>query len=283
MHSLQSWLGKEPLAGFVAQYFHKLPYSRQADRSLCQLCQWDTIGRILEQPSADVMVCRRNERYDGPAPQSMEAAQTLAEQGYTILVRHAERWDTGLAELAAGFSREFAGEVNVHLYATPPAEFGFGWHYDVEDVFILQTQGEKEYSLRKNTVNPWPVQDAIPQDMKYEREIMPLMRCLLKSGDWLYIPAGYWHMGQAAESAISIAVGVLSPTALDTYDLLRRELLASLLWRQRLPAAREATGVSDEQLRESLAELLEQLGSDLHKLITSKRFMDQLVEQLRGK
>lgn len=285
MHSFQSWLENESLAGFVHQYFHKLPYSRQTNGELAselvRACQWETLGAILEQPDADVMVCRQNERFTGAMPRSEADARRLADDGYTILVRHAERWDATLKSMADGFARTFAGEVNVHVYATPAEQFGFGWHYDVEDVFILQTEGIKEYSLRKNTVNPWPVLEAIPDDMKYEREIMPLMRCLLKPGDWLYIPPGYWHMGQAQQTAISVAIGVLSPTALDIHDLLRRELVSSLLWRQRLPALRAVT--DDEQsraeLETALRDLLVQLGDDLKKLITDRRFVERLMDQ----
>ncbi len=78
-----------------------------------------------------------------------------------------------------------------------PGTPGFSWHYDAEDVFIIQTAGEKEYSLRKNTVNPWPLEETLPADMQYERELMPLMRVLLRGGDLLYIPCGYWHKAEA--------------------------------------------------------------------------------------
>ena len=103
--------------------------------------------------------------------------------------------------VAAAFARDFAAEVNIHMYCTPGDQFGFGWHYDAEEVFIVQTTGRKLYSLRKNTVNPWPIEETLPADMRYEREITPLVRCELAAGDWLYVPSGYWHMGQSRETA----------------------------------------------------------------------------------
>src|SRR5204862_57834 len=131
--------------------------------------------------------------------------------------------------------------IDVHVYCAPGASPGFGWHYDAEDVFILQTVGSKEWWLRKNTVNPWPLVEALPADMRYPREIMPVLRCHLLAGDWLYIPAGYWHRTQAGEESISLSVGVLAATAVDVYDFLRREVLASLRWRKRLPVAGRAS------------------------------------------
>ena len=84
-----------------------------------------------------------------------------------------------LKKLAAGFEDDFHAPANIHIYATPAGKYGFSWHYDAEEVFIMQTSGRKEYSLRKNTVHPWPLVETIPQDMGYSREIMPLMHVLL--------------------------------------------------------------------------------------------------------
>ena len=112
----------------------------------------------------------------------------------------------------------------MQLYATPAGHFSFGWHYDPEEVFILQTIGVKEYFLRPNTVHPNPVLETMPRDMQYERETPACFACTLVPGDWLYIPSGYWHKARAAEAALSISLGVFAPTALDLYDGLRSRL-----------------------------------------------------------
>ena len=150
------------------------------------------------------------------------------------------------------------------MYCTPGGQFGFGWHYDAEEVFIVQTTGRKQYSLRKNTVNPWPIEETLPADMQYEREIMPLVRCELAAGDWLYIPSGYWHMGESRETAISLAIGVQPRTAVDVFDFLRPQILDSLFWRQRLPVAGAAAAAND-RLREQYAAVFKQLGPELQE------------------
>src|SRR5205085_7566357 len=129
--------------------------------------------------------------------------------------RHAELHDEQLAELASSFAKDFAAAVNIHVYCTPAGEYGFGWHYDAEEVFLIQTLGRKEYSLRKNTVHPWPLEETLPSDMRYEREIMPLMRCELAASDWLYIPSGYWHMGKSLETSITLAIGIQPHSAIE--------------------------------------------------------------------
>jgi 50S ribosomal protein L16 3-hydroxylase len=197
-----------------------------------------------------------------------------------VLIRHAERHDPRLAQLAAAFEADLDGPVDIHIYCTPASHGGFGWHYDAEDVFILQTSGSKEYSLRKNTVNPWPLVETLPQNMRYEREIMPLARCLLAAGDWLYIPNGYWHMARAQQASISLAVGILTTSAMDVYRYLAPRLLESLLWRQRLPPRDEAAGEEQQQL-EKYREIFVQLGEDLLRTFKDEKFVRDFLTRKR--
>jgi ribosomal protein L16 Arg81 hydroxylase len=272
----------DAVPSFIDQFYSKLPHSQAgAAAALCELGSWDILAKALSAPAPDIMVVRRNQRYDGPPLQTAADVQRLVADGYTLLVKHAERHDDYLAELARGFAADLAGEVNIHMYCTPADQYGFAWHYDAEEVFIVQTTGRKEYSLRKNTVNPWPLEETLPADMKYEREIMPMMKCQLAAGDWLYIPSGYWHMGAASETAISLAIGVMPRTGIDLLNVLRPRLLDSLLWRQRLPVLGAAKTLSDEQLQAILTELAQQLGDDVKRMLADPRFLKEFVELSR--
>jgi ribosomal protein L16 Arg81 hydroxylase len=280
---LQTLLGDFPLQRFVAEYYQRLPYSAAGLAGpLCELANWQSLTAILAQRNADVLVCRRNEQRAGSAPRSQADAQRLVDEGYTLLIRHAERHHERLGELAAAVARDFAAPVNIHMYCTPGGQYGFGWHYDAEEVFIVQTTGRKEYSLRKNTVQPWPIEETLPADMRYEREIMPLVRCELAAGDWLYIPSGYWHMGQSRETAISLAIGVEPRTAVEIFDLLRPQIVESLLWRQRLPVAGLAAAISDEELHAHLAGLCRELSLDLSRLLADAKLIKRWAARLRS-
>jgi ribosomal protein L16 Arg81 hydroxylase len=148
---------------------------------------------------------------------------------------------------------------------------------------ILQSSGAKEYCLRKNTVHPWPVAEAMPKDMGYEKEIMPLLRCTLRAGDWLYIPAGYWHKAQSHDESISLAIGVMSPTSLDLLDYVRSHLASSLRWRQRLPPSGDVSPFSIEQLADQFQELGRDLGEDLARLLADRAIvLDYLASRGRA-
>jgi ribosomal protein L16 Arg81 hydroxylase len=275
-------LGSLSPQAFLEQYFLKLPLAMAGGcRHLVELGNWDAVRHLLAQPDVDVLVGREGQPWQGPTP-GPDDARGVLEQGYTIGIRHAEKHHAGLAALAAEFAADFAAPVDLHLYLTPAGEAGFGWHYDAEDVFILQTHGSKEWSLRKNTVNPWPLVETIPQDMRYREELMPLSRCQLAAGDWLYIPAGYWHSTQAAEESISLSVGLMTPTAIDLLDALRRRLLDSMRWRQRLPTAGRISHLEEAQLREQYRAIIADLAQDLARELTDERFLGDWLARLRS-
>jgi len=280
--SLERLLGDTSKRDFIENSYLQQPFSKAGGaRELVELGSWRTIDTILPQQDVDVLVARQGELRDDPAPPTPAEARQLHSDGWTLVIRHAEKHVPELDQLADSFRRDFCGEVNIHLYCTPGDQYGFGWHYDAEDVFILQTEGVKEYSLRKNTVHPWPLMETIPHDMQFGAEIMPVMKCALSAGDWLYIPPGYWHVAQSQQPAVSLALGVMSTAAIDVYDHLRNKLLGSLLWRQRLPPPGAAATLSEEELLAHYEMVLAGLGRELQQEFSSKKLAREFIEARR--
>jgi ribosomal protein L16 Arg81 hydroxylase len=302
---VQSIFGDVPLAKFIAEYLHRLPFSLAGSATIaCELGTWNAVGKMLGPPEGDVFAVREGRWYEGPPITELSAVRALVDDGHTVFIRHAERHHPGLAELAAAFETAFLGPVNIHVFVTPAGAPGFSWHYDAEDVFIIQTQGAKEYSLRKNTVNPWPLEETLPADMQYDREIMPLMRVQLHAGDLLYIPCGYWHKAVAGDwglgagglrlasrdvrdpdpqppvpsphASISLAIGVMSRSAMDVYDFLRKRLMQSLVWRQRLPLPNSPARGRDE-LEATYQHLFAQLADNLVKTFRDPQLVDDFL------
>jgi 50S ribosomal protein L16 3-hydroxylase len=273
--------GPSRIGEFIENYLHRLPYALAGTaKALCGWGAWEALEAISAR-AADILVIRRGEQLLGNIPRTSTSLRTVLDDGYTVRIRHAEQHHPQLLDLAEIFAATFESPVDIHLYATPPNSFGFSWHYDAEDVFIIQTAGEKEYFLRKNTVNPWPLEEAIPADMCYEREIMPLMRVVLRAGDLLYIPCGYWHRAQVpagSDVAISLAIGVMSRSAMSIVDMLRQHLLGSLLWRQRLPVTNH---LPIDEAEAAYARLLSELAKDFVKELASPAFMKQLLVRSR--
>jgi ribosomal protein L16 Arg81 hydroxylase len=275
-HDLRTLFNELPAATFVERYFHQLPVAvPHGAEHLKELGTLQVLDTIAALPDANVRRSRGGEWWPGgerPGPDDLR--RSLAE-GWTIFVRHAERFYPPLAELARSFQCAFESPIDVHFFCTPPETEGFGWHYDAEDVFIVQTHGSKLYRLRKNTVNPWPLVETTPDDLTYEAERSLAMECRLKAGDWLYIPPGYWHATRAEELSISLSIGVMSATGIDLLEVLRPLLVQSLRWRQRLPLTSEFAALSEAEVRDRLQLVFGGLGRELAEQLSSVSFLEQ--------
>jgi hypothetical protein len=203
---LESWLGPLSLDQFRAR--HLLPQTTMAMPGTAahsvHLLDWQVLDRVL-RAGPDTLVVAKGKLLDEPAPRSLAQLRTLMDRGIGLCVRQAERHDEALAGVAAAF--EVLGPAQVQLFVTPAGTHGFGWHYDDEDVFIAQTAGSKDYYLRRNTV---AAQQAARPSMfaRYARETAPLCAATLIAGDFLYVPARWWHMAVCGADALSISVGV---------------------------------------------------------------------------
>lgn len=281
---LQELLGEIPASTFLDEHFFRTPFARAG--GCMNIADWTatkTCAELLPRPELDMLVTREGQPWEGEFVRSAAIGQEALLQGYTLCIRQAHRHSAALAELAARFEADFLAPIDVHVYCTPAEKPGFSWHYDAEEVFILQTEGTKDWWLRKNTVNPWPLVETIPADMRYEREIMPAMHCTLKAGDWLYIPAGYWHRTSAPELSTSLSIGILSPTGIDLFDYLRAQLLDDLRWRQRLPVLGTANPKSPEEIAARYQERFAEFAKDLQRKLENKRLLAQLTRQLQSR
>lgn len=281
-YMLKQLLGELTVERFLEEHYLKLPLAMQGTATaLVPQGDWRMLTELLAAPGVDLVIAGREGRWTGKEPRSGADARKLLDAGYTIGIRHAQQLDQRLANLAAEFQAAFAAPVDIHFYVTPADCPGFGWHYDAEEVFILQTAGSKAWSLRKNTVNPWPLRETLPEDMRYGAEIMPLVRCRLEAGDWLYIPGGYWHSTEAGAESYSLSVGIAAQAGIDVLDFARQELLDSLRWRQRLIPLGDLSGMDEAALQDALAAHFNELAADLAKLLHDPRFVERFIQAMR--
>lgn len=206
------WLGSSSFAAFMSTQWRSIPYAEsQSATETVGLFTSETVERLLETHGpVDALVVRNGKLLSQHAPRSAADLRDLLGDGCSLVLRHAERTDPALAGLAEAVSVRLDGVVAIQLYVTPKGYHSFGWHYDAEDVLIVQTAGTKEYLIRQNTVNPHPVLAGMPVDQQFEKETsQAVSSCTLEVGDWLYIPSGWWHMARAEQNSLSISIGVL--------------------------------------------------------------------------
>ena len=213
---LDAWMAPQGLEWFRARRFGRGPYAGSGSAAAAvALFQWQTMDRVLRSDRpVDLMTVAAGQLVDTAPPRGWDDVQRLMQQGVSVVVRGSEAHHAGLRALADEFEATFPGETHVQLYATPGGTNSYGWHFDFEDVFIAQTAGVKNYYFRANTVARHAELGAPLDFTAIRHETSPIFMARLIAGDWLYIPARWWHLVKCAEDALSISVGVMPPEAL---------------------------------------------------------------------
>ncbi|XGC79981.1 JmjC domain-containing protein [Bdellovibrio bacteriovorus] len=216
MSIIETLLSPLSLEEFNKTYFDKEPFAAPFKAaSMENLVSWYLLSEILQSGHNNCWLPHHGRLPAEPALSSgtLTYQQALKgfQEGRTVLVRHAEQAHPVMQNIARDFHNCFKAPIDIQLYCTPAGQEGFDWHYDVEQVFVIQTAGEKEFRLRKNTVSARPLSMKTSQKDDFFKEPPgPEIRCWLKAGDWLYIPAGYWHKAQALTNSCHMSVGVLT-------------------------------------------------------------------------
>ena len=213
---LTQWLRPMALETFLQVHLQKQPLARPGvAASAIPLFSWGHFDTLLRSEAPlDLLTVQKGLLAKAPAPRCQADVRHLLDRGVSVVIRGSERNDPGLASLAQAFIEVLPGEVHVQLYATPAGSHSYGWHYDFEDVFIVQTAGIKDYYFRDNTVARATVLGETLDFGAVRAETTPLYSARLLPGDWLYLPARWWHFVTCAETSLSISVGVMPPEAL---------------------------------------------------------------------
>jgi 50S ribosomal protein L16 3-hydroxylase len=208
---------------FLAFFHSKKPFAApERAQPFCNLLSWPILEDIFRKRGDDTWPVRQGsistQFTNDKGRLNPGLARAAFAQGHTLVVRHSEKAHASLNLIAGQFENFFRQPVDLQIYLTPAEEEGFDWHYDVEEVFVIQTHGMKEFRLLENTVTAKPLPLLSKENQLFAQEKKnPEIRCLLKAGDWLYIPAGYWHKARAITDSFHISIGVAnSATATDS-------------------------------------------------------------------
>lgn len=282
MKILKELLKDQSLESFLKTNFTRIPYSMpNAAEDFAHLLNWDVVKKVIEEKKSITRIVRDGVVTKDYSDCDFASAKNFHKDGHTILLRYAEASDRALKELADDFSKAFRTEVDIQLYCTPEGNNAFGWHYDVEEVFIIQTMGSKLYSIRSNTIHPRPLLTSIPKDLQYEKETSDLqLQVLLEAGDWLYIPSGWWHRALTQSESMHISVGLMPRSAVDIAGFLSEYLVQFPHWRTRIPVHKD--GPIEAELAMYM-DAFEKLGNDLQNNFKDPEFIKAFIEYTKKK
>ncbi|HXH30312.1 MAG TPA: cupin domain-containing protein [Bacteriovoracaceae bacterium] len=282
MNILRNLLRDLSLDEFLEKSFTKLPYScATAAAGMVHLLDWKVVEEIIKEKKSVLRVVQDGKVIKDYVDLTFEEARDHHRKGHTLLLRFAELSSAPLRALAKDFSESFYSKVDIQLYCSPEGHNAFGWHYDVEEVFIIQTQGSKSYTIRPNTVHPNPLVSSIPKDLEYEKEKTPMeIKVTLVAGDWLYIPSGWWHVARTQQESMHISIGIMPSSAVDLASYLPHFLSRAPFWRARLPIHKKFDSEQEEIAYYQQA--METLGRDLAKNISAPEFIKEFLQWKRS-
>ena len=161
---------------------------------------------------------------------------SLLRRGAALMVDNAQRSLRGALELTHALSRATFNQAAATLHASWSSVQSLGAHWNDQDTFVLQVEGEKLWRIYGPTrVSPLNRDLVANHDPPKE----PLWTGRLTAGDVLYLPRGWWHEVHSASdrerASIHIACTVRPRTGADFLAWLEEGLTARELFRRELP------------------------------------------------
>ena len=143
----------------------------------------------------------------------VDTAHDAYAQGATIVINDIAKLWPALKAHTRTMEDELRIPVSANLYLTPEEERGFNPHYDMDDTFVLQLEGQKEWVVWE--AGGWPEgDDRSTSPLRDQRERMhdtppesvPRYHVMMRPGDVLYIPRGVSHVAATTASSNSLHI-----------------------------------------------------------------------------
>jgi lysine-specific demethylase/histidyl-hydroxylase NO66 len=200
-------------------------------------------------------------------PDQVDSAKVLAQfaAGATIVLQGLHRLWPPVIDFVRGMVDDLGHPVQANAYVTPPQNRGFDPHYDVHDVFVLQTTGHKHWTVHEPVHldpladQPWTDHRAAVAERAKDD---PVIDTVLGPGDALYLPRGWIHSAQALGGvSIHLTIGVAAMTGIDVVRALVDQLADTADLRRSLPMGMNAT--DRDEMTATATKVIAQLASTL--------------------
>lgn len=145
---------------------------------------------------------------------------SLKQPGWTLLVQGVDLHLDAASALLQQFAFIPWARADDVMVSFATDEGGVGPHTDEYDVFLLQLEGRRRWSVGPVAHPVW--QPDVP--LKLLARFKPDQTWVLEPGDMLYLPPGWGHDGVALGSCTTASVGFRAPRAAE----LARALMARL-------------------------------------------------------
>ncbi|SDE15416.1 cupin domain-containing protein [Belnapia rosea] len=243
---------------FFAEYHDRKPLHVQGGAAkFAHVLSWRQINRLLDMthiwsghslqlvmdgtPVPPEQYCGRATSRDNAQVLQPEAPKVRdwVKRGASIVMNDVDSLTPGLAAVSAALEGAGLGKAQGNVYISWQSHKAFPAHFDTHDVWAVQVEGEKTWNLWEGRAE-WPIAHPVFRNMpqaQHEQQKGKLReRVLLRPGDLLYLPRGWYHDALAgAPASVHIAYGVHAPLGMDLLNILVERALYDVEFRKPLP------------------------------------------------
>lgn len=269
---------------FFAEYHDRKPlHVRGSPGKFAQVLSWRQINRLLDMthiwssqslklvmdgnPVPPEQYCSRATGRDGTVVLQPDSARLRdwVKRGASLVMNDVDSLTPGLAGVSQALEGAGLGKSQGNVYISWQSHKAFAAHYDTHDVWAVQVEGEKAWNIWEGRAE-YPIAHSAfrgqPQAHHEQAKGRLREQVLLKPGDLLYLPRGWYHDALAeAPASVHVAYGVHAPLGMDVLNILLERALYDAEFRKPLPrqdgsaAARFALTSRAGALGQRLAEL----------------------------
>ncbi|TCH96205.1 hypothetical protein EJV46_21740 [Roseococcus sp. SYP-B2431] len=280
---------------FFAEYHDKQPLHLKGDAAkFASVLSWRQINRLMDMTHAwtsqSMMVVLDGkpvpaEQYCARAPGRDTNAQLMQPvtdrvrewiaKGASLVLNDVDSLTPGLASVSSAIEDAGLGKAQANVYISWQSHKAFHAHYDTHDVWAVQVEGEKSWNIWEGRAE-WPISHPVfrSQAQEHHEQAKGKLRAkiLLKAGDLLYLPRGWYHDALAeAPASVHVAYGAHAPVGIDLMTILGERVLYDAAFRQPLPR-QDGTAAA----RFALTQRAGQLGARLAELCKDPKVMEVL-------
>jgi ribosomal protein L16 Arg81 hydroxylase len=163
---------------------------------------------LLTEEYLDIGVRRRRIRKDA-------LYHYLADDASLVLNR-IDLYSPIVSDICLQVSRFAKAQASANAYVSFGREPATDVHWDRHDIFAIQLLGEKRWEIFKPTFE-LPLNSQTSSQKKSQVPAVAELDIILKAGDVLYLPRGWWHRVTPVENkpTLHLAIGAHTPLLLD--------------------------------------------------------------------